>query len=132
MEHLSAWHVNYTSIRMKKTLLLALFLCAAQTVRADDVPASEASSHVGETATVCGRVTGVHYAANSKGKPTFINFDKPYPSQDFTVMVWDDDRAGFGNLDKYTGRQICAHGVITEYRGKPEMILRSPDALQAK
>jgi hypothetical protein len=101
MEHLSAWHVNYTSIRMKKTLLLALFLCAAQTVRADDVPASEASSHVGETATVCGKVTGVHYAANSKGKPTFINFDKPYPNEDFTVMIWDDDRAGFGNLEKY-------------------------------
>ena len=34
---------------------------------------------------------------NSKGKPTFINFDKPYPSQDFTVMIWDDDRAEFGN-----------------------------------
>jgi hypothetical protein len=117
---------------MKKTLLLALFLCAAQTVRADDVPASEAYSHVRETATVCGKVTGVHYAANSKGKPTFINFDKPYPNQDFTVMIWDDERAGFGSLERYTGRQVCAHGVITEYRGKPEMILRSPDALQAK
>jgi hypothetical protein len=78
--------VDYISMRMKKTLLLALFLCAAQAVRADDVPASEAYSHVGETVTVCGKVTGVHYAANSEGKPTFINFDKPYPNQDFTVM----------------------------------------------
>ena len=62
------------------------------------MPASEAYSHVRETATVCGKVTGVHYAANSKGKPTFINFDKPYPNQDFTVMIWDDERAAFGVL----------------------------------
>ena len=109
---------------MKKTLLLVLFLCAGQTLRADDVPASEAYSHVRETATVCGKVTGVHYAANSKGKPTFINFDKPYPNQDFTVMIWDDERAAFGSLERYSGRQVCARGVITEYRGKPERLLR--------
>jgi hypothetical protein len=61
-------------------------------------------------------ITGVHYAVNSKGKPTFINFDKPYPNQDFTVMIWNDERAAFGSLERYTGRQACAHGVITEYR----------------
>lgn len=127
------WHDwDYTSIRMKKTLLLALFLCAGRLLRTDDVPATEAQTHVGETTTVCGKVTGVHYAGTSRGKPTFINFDKPYPNQDFTVMIWDDERAGFGNLEKYTGRQVCAHGVITEYRGKPEMVLHNPDALQAK
>jgi hypothetical protein len=62
----------------------------------------------------------------------FINFDKPYPSQDFTVMIWDDDRPAFGNLDKYTGSQICAHGLIKEYRRKPEIVLRNPESLQAK
>ena len=101
-------------------------------LRAEDLPAAQAFAHVGETATVCGKVTGVHYAANSRGKPTFINFDRAYPSQDFTVMIWDDDRAGFGNLDGYTGHQLCARGTITAYRGKPEMILRKPEALQAQ
>ena len=77
---------------MKKTLLLALLLSGGHLLRADDLPAAQASAHVGETATVCGKVTGVHYAVSSRGKPTFINFDKPYPSQDFTVMIWDLDR----------------------------------------
>jgi hypothetical protein len=117
---------------MKKTLLLLLFLCAGRTLRADDVPATDAQAHVGETATVCGKVTGVHYAANSKGKPTFINFDKRYPSQDFTVMIWNDDRPGFGDLEKYAGHQVCAQGVITMYRGKPEMVLHSAEALKSK
>jgi hypothetical protein len=117
---------------MKKTLLLALFLCAGPLLHADDVPAIEAQTHIGENTTVCGKVTGVHYAATSRGKPRFINFDKPYPNQDFTVMIWDDDRAGFGNLERYTGRQVCAHGVITEYRSKAEMVLKDPGALQTK
>jgi len=95
---MSEQDVDYTSIRMKKTLLLVLFLCAGWTLRADDVPATEAQTHVGENTTVCGKVTGVHYAANTAGKPTFINFDKPYPNQDFTVMIWDDDRPDSGIL----------------------------------
>ena len=117
---------------MRKTLLLAVLLSSGRLLCADEIPAAQASSHAGETATVCGNVTGIHTAARSKGKPTFINFDKPYPNEDFTVMIWDDDRAGFGNLEKYAGREVCARGVITMYRGKPEMVLRNPDALQAK
>jgi hypothetical protein len=108
-----------------------LLLCPSS-LRSQNITAAEASSHVGETATVCGKVTGVHYAAGSKGRPTFINFDKPYPSQDFTVMIWDEDRPQFGALEKDTGRELCAHGAITMYRGKPEMILKDPGALQAK
>jgi hypothetical protein len=29
-------------------------------------------------------------------------------------------------------RQVCAQGVITMYRGKPEMVLHSAEALKAK
>ena len=76
---------------MRKTFLLALLLSALRLLNAEDFTASEAAAHVRETVTVCGKVTGTHYAAASRGKPTFINFDKPYPNQDFTVMVWDDD-----------------------------------------
>jgi hypothetical protein len=117
---------------MRKTLLLAVILSGGRLLCAEVMPAAQASSHAGETATVCGNVTGIHIAATSRGKPTFINFDKPYPNEDFTVIIWDDDRAGFGNPEKYAVREVCAHGFITMYRGKPEMVLRSPEALQAK
>jgi hypothetical protein len=60
---------------MKKTVLLALLLSGGRLLCADDLPASEAHAPVGETATVCGKVTGVHYATGSRSKPTFINFE---------------------------------------------------------
>lgn len=117
---------------MRNARLLILLTLSSSLLFADNIPASEASSHTGENTTVCGAVMGVHFAAGSKGKPTFINFDKPYPNQDFTVMIWDDDRSAFGDLNKYSGKQVCAHGTITEYRGKPEMILHNPEALLAR
>jgi hypothetical protein len=56
------------------------------------ISATEAKSHVGERATVCGEVASTHYAARSRGNPTFINLDKPYPNEMFTVLIWGSDR----------------------------------------
>jgi hypothetical protein len=118
---------------MRMTLLLAFFLFAAQLLPADEITAAEASNHVGENTSVCGLVASVHQVRRSRGKPTLIDLDKPYPGQEFTILIWDKDRPAFGNIrSKCNGRQVCAFGVISNYRGKPEMVLHGPDALQAK
>ena len=95
-------------------LLLAMFLPAPPLLRGQSITAVEANSHVGETTTVCGKVSGIHTAAGSKGKPTFINFDKPYPSQDFTVMIWDDDRVRRpGEVRRPPGMRLRDHYRIS-------------------
>ena len=60
------------------------------------VTAADAKSHIGQQTTVCGNVAGVHYASRSRGEPTFINLDKPYPNQVFTILIWGSDRPKFG------------------------------------
>jgi hypothetical protein len=93
----------------------------------------EASSHVGETATVCGAVASAHYAAHSRGKPTFLNLDKPYPHEVFTVVIWGSDRTKFGTPETVlSGKQICATGAIQLYRGRPEIILHEPGQMTQK
>ena len=57
---------------------------------------SEAKEHFGETATVCGEVASTRYADSTKGQPTFLNLDKPYPNQIFTIVIWGDNRSKFG------------------------------------
>ena len=89
---------------------------------AQEIPAAEAAKHIGENATVCGTIAGEHTATSSKGTPTFINLDRPYPNQVFTLLVWGDDRDHVGKIPE-TGK-ICGVGVITEYRGSPEIVLR--------
>jgi len=86
--------------------------------------ASEAKEHFGETATVCGEVASTRYAHSTKGQPTFLNFDKPYPNQIFTIVIWGNNRSKFGEPENaYKGRRICVSGKITAYAGLPEIVV---------
>jgi len=87
---------------------------------AQHLSASQAKGHEGETATVCGVVAGTHTATSSRGTPTFINLDVPYPRQVFTVLVWGEDRGNVGTLPK-DGEHVCVTGPIKDYRGVPEI-----------
>jgi len=100
--------------------LLLAFNTSAQT---NKITAAEAKDHVGEVRTVCGKVVSTHYASGSKGQPTFLNLDEPYPKEVFTILIYGSDRAKFGTPEtKYKDASVCVSGKITSYRGKAEII----------
>ncbi len=74
---------------MKFRVLVAVLLfgisIAAQSER---ITARQAKDHVGEMETVCGKVVSARYASRSKGQPTFLNLDEPYPNEIFTIVIW--------------------------------------------
>ncbi len=109
---------------MKKILLL-IFITLSQLFAAT-YTAKEAWNHVGEDAVVCGKVVSVYYSKRSKGKPTFLNLDKPYPNSPFTVVIWGDKRERFENIKSYKGRRLCFKGTIESYKERPEMEISSP------
>src|SRR6266852_234261 len=75
------------------TVVAALcILSAAHAVSQSPIPPARAKDHVGERVVVCGQVASTHFAARSRGTPTFINLDKSYPNQIFTIVVWGSDR----------------------------------------
>ncbi len=93
---------------------------------------AEARNHIGEQATVCGMVASGRYAATTRGKPTFLDLDKPYPGQLFTVLIWGENRAKFGTPEEtYRNKNICVTGRIESYRGEPEIIASDPTQLSA-
>lgn len=89
---------------------------------AQKLTTGEAAKHVGEHATVCGTIASERIASGSRGQPMFINLDKPYPNQVFTILIWGEDHPNVGNLP-HDGK-ICATGIIKEYKGVPEIELR--------
>ncbi len=92
---------------------------------------SDAKEHFGETATVCGEVVSTRYATSTKGQPTFLNLDKPYPNQVFTIVIWGNNRSKFGTPeDDYKGKRICVTGKITAYAGLPEIVADDPQQLK--
>jgi DNA/RNA endonuclease YhcR with UshA esterase domain len=118
---------------MKRTALaVALFLGFCTYVwAADRLSASEASAHIGEQATVCGTVASAHYARSSRGAPTFLNLDKPYPDHIFTALIWGDARERFSNPpEMLKGRSICVSGMIKAYHGIAEIIVESPAQIE--
>ena len=100
---------------------------------AAELNSQQAASHIGETATVCGIVASANYAARTKGQPTFLNLDKPYPNQVFTIMIWGSDRGKFGAPEvQFLGKRLCATGQMQSYKGKPEIVASDPKQLRSK
>jgi hypothetical protein len=117
-------------VRIAVLLLSAGFL-AHPVVAQKRISPSEAKDHVGEVATVCGEVASTHYASSTKGQPTFLNLDKPYPNPIFTILIWGSDRSKFGLPEnEYKGKRICVTGKITEYRDAPEIVSNDPGQIK--
>jgi len=91
----------------------------------------EAQEHVGENQTVCGTVASTNYAIGSKGQPTFLNLNRPYPDHIFTIVIWGSDRHKFNNPPEeyFDTKKICVTGTITTYRGKPQIVVNSPSQI---
>lgn len=107
---------------MPRVMIGFAILLLGLTASAQTISPRDASQHIGQHATVCGEIAGEHTAANTRGTPTFINLDKPHPSQVFTILIWGESRAAVGHIPE-SGR-VCVTGTITEYRSTPEIVLR--------
>ncbi len=113
-------------------LLAAAVWCAApssgQEQEAKTLTAEQAAEHVGEVATVCGKVASATYASRSRGRPTFLNLDKPYPDHISTIVIWGENRGEFSEAPErvYREKRICVTGEIETYRGKPQIEVEEP------
>ena len=123
---------------MRTLRFLGLFLvCVATSLllfaQSGHLTSAEAKNHIGERATVCGKVVSTHYAARTKGSPTFLNLDEPYPNQVFTALIWGSDRSKFGDPEsKYGNKRICVTGLIKDYRGVPEVVVEEPSQISVE
>lgn len=93
---------------------------------------AEASSHVGETATVCGDVAEATYLAGVDGRPTFLNFGGRHPDQAFTAVIWGEHRRAFDAPPEraYRGARLCVAGRIATHEGVPKIEVRGPGQLR--
>jgi len=97
------------------------------------ISAAEAKQHIGETATVCGVVASARFASNTRGQPTFLNLDEPYPRQIFTIVIWGSDRAKFGTPEQdYNNKRVCVTGKIQEFKGVPEIVAKEKSQISTR
>ena len=115
---------------MRRAAMVVALLWAAIAHSQSPISATEAKNHVGERATVCGRVASARYAMKSSGSPTFINLDRAHPHQIFTIVIWGSDRRKFGDpKTSFSGKSVCVNGEITLYRGAAETTVHEPSQI---
>ena len=118
-------------MKIKSMFALLPVICAALAVAQapPNYAPEEAAKHVGEMATVTGKVDGVHQSG--KGN-IFLNMGGKYPNQAFTAWVPSASAAQFSNPQQYEGQTVSASGKITLYHGKPEIIVTSPSQITTR
>lgn len=137
---------------MKRLLLLASIVTAliATTIAVSTSPiAASASTTVscrgaaswtravsleGSVATLTGRVASTKFASSSTGSPTFLDIGHAYPNANrLSIVIWIENRAAFGRPEiRYRGRTVCVRGLVSDYNGSPEIILRSPSQIRIR
>jgi hypothetical protein len=90
----------------------------------------EVKNYIGRRMTVCGVVASVSYASRSPGRPTFLYLDEPYPGRAFTAVIQGEDREKFGTPEvSLKEKRVCVSGLIEEYKGLPQIVLRKASQL---
>jgi DNA/RNA endonuclease YhcR with UshA esterase domain len=86
-----------------------------------------ADEHMGELATVEGTIVRTYQS----DKVLFLNFHEDYRNT-FSVAIFVTELARFPENAKeyYKGKLVRISGIIKEYRGAPEMIVKDPDQIE--
>lgn len=84
----------------------------------------QARLYEGDVISVCGTVVATKFS--QKSGATFLNMDKKFPNQIFSVSIWKDNRSNFSYPpEEYLlGKKICVTGKVSMYQGKPTMNIK--------
>jgi DNA/RNA endonuclease YhcR with UshA esterase domain len=90
------------------------------------IKAEEAKKHIGEQALVSGTVAEV----NSTASLVRLNFEKPYPENVFTAVIFSRNTNDFPGVFKLKGKNVEISGKVADYRGHPEIIVNSTNQVR--
>lgn len=111
-----------------QTLLFALIAPMAFGQLKPTYSDAEAGSHVGETATVTGKVFSVF--TSSKGT-TFLNFGDRFPKHVFGGIIFTSNQAAVGDVKQYEGKEVALTGQIeTGPDKKPQIVINRADQIR--
>ncbi len=99
---------------------------AAAPVSIGIIDHTEASTHIGEHASVRGVLVTAY---TSKNGTVFLDFCKSYKTCPFAGVIFADDAKKFGDLSRYKGETVTLTGKISSYQGKAEIILSDPSQI---
>lgn len=97
-----------------------------------NIDVTKASDYEGQLVYACAKVFSTK-VLDGNGM-TFLNLGAAYPHSPLTVVIYSDSLENFDHkpVDFYIDKEVCVHGKIKMYKGKPEIIINSQQAIQIK
>ncbi len=108
-------------------LLILLFVTSASLYAQTEISPDSAKNFVGKQVTVTGIVDQVHLTDTGT---YFLNMGGKFPDNTFTVVIFSKDSSSFMNIKNFEGRDVAITGTVTDYKGSPEIVLKSSDQIK--
>ena len=112
-------------------ILIIIILLSSGYGQIESISTDRADKYIGQVKSVYGVVVSTNYN-NDSSSPMFLNLDEAYPDHIFTIFIVSSARDSFNWLPEvyYLDKKIIVTGLITEYNGKPEIIVNSPSQIK--
>lgn len=94
------------------------------------VDACRAKIYLGKEAIIEGRVVDTY--RHLRSNIVFLNFERPFPNQCFTGVIFDSNLYKFvqNPEDYYLNKAIRIKGEIKQHRDRPQIILETPNQIE--
>lgn len=118
---------NYNRTQIQKTELK--FTRLTQSLGFKIIDACKAKNYYGQKLIVEGEIVDTY---RSKTNTVFLNFKKPYPNQCFSAVLFSSYQYKFVQNPEfyYLNKTVRIFGEIKNYKGKPQIILKSPTQIE--
>jgi len=116
-----------TRIRLAR-LVLPLAAFFASPALADAIASQDAASHIGESATVKGRVSITFMPSGE----VYLDLDGQGDNAPLSAYVSRWNRPRFQDLARLDGRMVEISGWIGAFRARPEIFLQDPGQITTK
>jgi DNA/RNA endonuclease YhcR with UshA esterase domain len=112
---------------MRNAGFAVFLIVAAVPARAETIRAEDAIDHVGESATVAGRVSITRMASGE----IYLDLDGSGDGAPLSAYVSRWNAARFPGIGNLNGRTIEITGTIGSFRYRPEIFLTNPSQIAA-
>ena len=104
--------------------------CIESSIPENALTVEQAKDAIGEFATVCGIVSSGAQFKQMPDKPVFINLGKPFPNQEFTILIPGlvADQMNTPQV-RLKQKQVCVTGTIEDAGGTPLINVSDPEQL---
>lgn len=116
---------------MKKIVFIIFCLFSFYSAKSQTlISAKEASQNVGKTVLICDSIFG----AKSFDKISLLNIGAIYPNEYLTIVINKIDENKFPKppSEMYLNKKICFTGLITEFKGKVQIVVTDPKQISIK